>query len=105
MGFADFFRQPDIHAGVQEYLRTPGALLLDVRTPAEYRCGHIPGSINVPLQHLNSGEEIIDNEDTPVFLYCQSGARSRQAAAVLKGLGYSSVRNIGGISAWHGKVE
>ena len=52
MGFFDLFQQADIDQGVKEYLATPGAVLLDVRTSEEYRDGHIPGSKNVPLQAL-----------------------------------------------------
>ena len=49
MGFFDFLKGPDIGEGVREYNATPGAVLLDVRTPDEYRQGHILCSINVPL--------------------------------------------------------
>ncbi len=52
MGFFDFLKGPDINQGVQEYGAVPGAVLLDVRTPQEYREGHIPGSGNAPLQAL-----------------------------------------------------
>ena len=52
MGIFDFLKQPDIHDGLQEFEKTPGAVLLDVRTSQEYREGHIPGSKNVPLQEL-----------------------------------------------------
>ena len=48
MGVFNFLRGPDINQGVKEYGETGGALLLDVRTPQEYRAGHIPGSKNIP---------------------------------------------------------
>ena len=53
MGFFDFMKGPDINQGVKEYSATDGAVLLDVRTPDEYRQGHIPGSKNVPLQSID----------------------------------------------------
>ena len=53
MGIFDWLKTPDIHKGVEEYKNTPGALLLDVRTGAEYAEGHIPGSVNIPLQFLD----------------------------------------------------
>ena len=100
-----FLRKPDINAGITKYSEIPGAVLLDIRTEQEYREGHIPGSINLPPQELDNAVEIIENEDTPIYVYCRSGSRSRQAAAILGAMGYSDVTNIGGIAAWTGKVE
>ena len=105
MRFFDFLKGPDINQGVKEYSTTDGAVLLDVRIPDEYRQGHIPGSKNVPLQSISKVAGMIDNKSTPIFFYCLSGARSRQAAAILMQMGYSDVKNIGGISAYTGKVE
>ncbi len=105
MRFFDFLKGPDINQGVKEYSTTDGAVLLDVRTPDEYRQGHIPGSKNVPLQSIDKVAGMIDNKATPIFVHCLSGARSRQAAAVLQQLGYTNVKNIGGISAYAGKVD
>ena len=105
MRIIDFLKGPDINQGVKEYSTTDGAVLLDVRTPDEYRQGHIPGSKNVPLQSIDKVTVMINNKATPIFVHCLSGARSRQAAAVLQQLGYTNVKNIGGISAYAGKVE
>lgn len=105
MGFFDFLKGPDINQGVKEYSTTDSAVLLDVRTPDEYRQGHIPGSKNVPLQSISKVAGMIDNKSTTIFVHCLSGARSRQAAAILKQMGYTNVKNIGGISAYAGKVE
>lgn len=105
MGFFDFQKGPDINQDVKEYRVTDGAVLLDVRTPDEYRQGHIPVSKNVPLQSIDKVTVMINNKATPIFVHCLSGARSRQAAVILKQLGYTNVKNIGGISAYAGKVE
>lgn len=105
MGFFDFLKAPDINQGVRDFNSTKGAVLLDVRTAGEYGEGHIPGSKNIPLQSINKAEGMINNKATPVFVYCLSGGRSRQAAAVLQQMGYTNVKNIGGISAYSGKVE
>ena len=105
MRFSDFLKGPDINQGVKEYSTTDGAVLLAVRTPDEYRRGHIPRSRNDPLQSISKGAGMIDNKSTPIFVHCLSGARSRQAAAILKQMGYTDVKNIGGISAYAGKVE
>ena len=105
MGFFDFLKQPDINYGIQEFMNVEGAVLLDVRTPQEYQAGHIPGSKNVPLQTIDKISSVADNKNIPLFVYCYSGGRSRQAAAVLGQMGYTNVRNIGGIAAYQGKVE
>ena len=105
MGFFDFLKSPDLNQGVKDYQATPGAVLLDVRTPDEYRQGHIPGSKNVPLQSIDRVNAVVENKGTPIFVHCLSGARSRQAAAILQQMGYTNVKNIGGISSYAGKVE
>ncbi len=105
MRIFDFFKQPDIHKGLKEYAETENAVLLDVRTPQEYREGHIPGSKNVPLQTIDKVASVAENKDTEMFVYCYSGALSRQATAMLQHMGYTNVTNIGGIAAYQGKVE
>ena len=105
MGFFDFLKQPDIDQGVKAYQKQAGAILLDVRTPQEYREGHIPGSKNVPLQAIDKVADLTENKDTVLYVYCYSGARSRQAVSYLQHMGYSNVTNIGGIAAYSGKVE
>ncbi|MCI9650435.1 rhodanese-like domain-containing protein [uncultured Acetatifactor sp.] len=105
MGFFDLFRQPDINQGVEEYRAVPQAILLDVRTPEEYGGGHVPGSRNLPLQQIEKITAIAEKKETPLFVYCQSGARSRQAVSLLQRMGYENVNNIGGMAAYRGKVE
>lgn len=100
-----FFNQPDINHSVLEYQNTQGAVLLDVRTPQEYDEGHIPGSINIPLQTIDEAEAEIEDKDTKLFIYCHSGARSSQAAVLLEEMGYTKVNNIGGIAQYKGEVE
>lgn len=105
MGLMNFFKNADINAGVEQYRNTEGAVLLDVRTAEEYAGGHIPGSVNLPLQELSRAEQFISDKRTPLFVHCLSGARSRQAVSVLKGMGYTDAANIGGIGSYRGKVE
>ena len=105
MGFFDFLRGPGIDQGIKEYGETFGAVLLDVRSPQEYREGHIPGSVNVPLQSLAVEGAVRAGKDAPLFVYCHSGARSRQAVSLLARMGYVNAKNIGGIAAYKGKVE
>ncbi|MBQ4062096.1 MAG: rhodanese-like domain-containing protein [Christensenellaceae bacterium] len=105
MGFFDFFKQPDINQGIKDYQKNDDAVLLDVRTPQEYMEGHIPGSKNVPLQTIDKVTSVAENKDTALYVYCHSGARSRQAANYLQHMGYTNVTDIGGIAAYSGKVE
>lgn len=105
MRFLDFLKCPDINQGLQDCANISNAVILDVRTPPEYREGHIPGSRNVPLQSLDRVEVVTDRKDVPIFVYCYSGSRSRQAAGMLEEMGYTNVKNLGGISNYKGKVE
>lgn len=102
--FFSFGRQTDINQSILDYQSTQDAVLLDVRTPQEYREGHIPGSENIPLAALDQVEGIAASMESPLFVYCQSGARSRQAVCLLKDMGYCNVINIGGIAAYRGTV-
>ena len=102
MSFWSWLKGPDITRGVEECRNTPGAVLIDVRSAQEYRMGHIPGSRNVPVGEVS---ELKMNQDTPIYVYCQSGSRSRQAVRILKKLGCSNVTNLGGINSWSGKRE
>ncbi len=105
MRLFDFLRQPDVNRGVSQFQNSPGAVLLDVCTPEEYREGHIPGSKNISLQTLDRVSSVVENKDTELFVYCHSGARSRQATRALQLMGYTKVNDIGGISAYQGRVE
>jgi phage shock protein E len=73
-----------------------GALVIDVRTEAEFRERHLPGTINIPLDRL--GDEIArhaSNKEQPLLLHCQSGTRSGMGTSALKKLGYRNVLNLG----------
>lgn len=102
MSFFNLFgTRSDINTGVEEYRKTPDAVLLDVRTPGEYREGHIPDSVNLPLDQISG---ISCSKNAPLFVYCWSGSRSRQATNWLKQNGYDA-RNIGGIMRYRGTME
>ena len=103
MGFLDklFRKDKDINEWVQDAGGVAGSVLLDVRTREEYRQGHIPGSVNVPLSELAAVDEIISAKDTPLYVYCLSGGRSARAAAQLSGwLLRSSLSFRCSISSW-----
>ena len=104
MGILDFFKSRNFDEGLKEFYATPSAVLLDVRTREEYLEGHVEKSVNIPLDELGRVTEEIECTQTPVFVYCYSGARSAQAAAVLRRLGYVNVKKIGGIASYSGKA-
>ncbi len=72
-----------------------GAQIIDVRTPSEFQSGHIRGSINIPLNNLESKLSKI-KKDKPVITCCASGMRSASAKGILKSRGYNEVYNGGG---------
>lgn len=80
--------------------------ILDVRNPKEYSRGHLPNSILIPFQELETeAANKLPDKDGPVFVYCASGARSKAASKKLVFLGYSQVFNIGGINEWRYEIE
>lgn len=95
----------DINQGVADFRETQGAVLLDVRSSAEYAGGHIPGSVNIPLDGIQAVLTKYPDRQTPLFVYCLSGGRSGRAVRFLKDAGYTSVINIGGIGAYKGEVS
>jgi phage shock protein E len=72
-----------------------GATLVDVRTEEEFRADALRGAINHPVQWINSGHTPED-VDTPLVVYCRSGARSRMAKDILLSMGYRQVHDLGG---------
>lgn len=85
---------------------TADVMLIDVREVAEYRSGHLPGAINIPLSQLRSRiGEVAKANDREVLLYCRSGMRSKQAAAIMRGQGVERLGHLqGGITSWRGKI-
>ena len=77
-----------------ELLRN-GAVLIDVRTPAEFSSGNAEGSTNIPLDKISTKIEKIKQLKKPVVLCCRSGMRSGQATSILKGAGIKDVHNGG----------
>jgi rhodanese-related sulfurtransferase len=92
-------------ATFEKGIAQPQIQLLDVRTPAEYKEGHLRNAI---LANWNEREEFkkqisLLDKNKPVYAYCRSGARSSAAAAQLKKEGFKEVYNLeGGIIAWKG---
>ncbi|MEE0110529.1 MAG: rhodanese-like domain-containing protein [Oscillospiraceae bacterium] len=83
-----------------------GYILLDVRTQEEYDESHIPGAVLIPNTEIEdrAGEELPDKEQL-ILVYCRSGNRSKKAAEILVKLGYTNIREFGGIMDWPYEVE
>lgn len=76
-------------------------ILVDVRTPEEYREKRIPGSVLLPDYEIrNRASEVIPDKNARIVVYCRSGRRSAEAAKVLKDMGYENVYDLGGIIDW-----
>ena len=95
----------EINQGVKLSRETENALLVDVRTEAEYAAGHIPGSINFPLNRIPLFPQEYADTGMTLCLYCQSGGRSGRAARFLESQGYETVYNLGGIGGYSGDLE
>ncbi|AWG21965.1 sulfurtransferase [Flavobacterium faecale] len=80
-----------------------GALILDVRSPAEYKGGHIKGSKNIPLNELSSHLSKM-KKDSTIITCCASGMRSASAKSILKSNQFTNVYNGGGWSSLKSKL-
>ena len=76
-----------------------GAFVLDVREPAEYVTGHVPGAVLAPMSRITAALDPVPR-DRVVHVICQSGHRSRSMADLLTALGYDAVSVEGGTAAW-----
>ncbi|HEY5588920.1 MAG TPA: rhodanese-like domain-containing protein [Candidatus Paceibacterota bacterium] len=85
---------------ITKYKSTPDAVLVDVRTPAEFDAGHIQGAINVDYENINFESYVkkLDVSKT-YFVYCRSGNRSSKSIVIMKNNGIKSAYELqGGIS-------
>ena len=83
-----------------------GYIILDVRTQEEYDQGHIPGAIVISHEKIaEKAEDVLTDKDQLILVYCRSGRRSKIAAEALVELGYTNIKEFGGISDWPYEVE
>ena len=81
-------------------------IILDTRTQEEYDEGHIPGAIVIPYDEITEkAESMLLDKNQLILVYCRSGRRSKLAAADLVKLGYTNIREFGGIIDWLYEVE
>ena len=93
-------------ARAKELMDSEKCVIVDTRTRMEYKKGHIPGAILIPDYDLcNEAEEKLPDQDALILIYCRSGRRSKLAAAELVELGYTNVKEFGGIDEWKYETE
>ena len=81
-------------------------VILDVRTVEEYNSGHIPNAILIPNEEIKQkAESVLKDKNQLILVYCRSGRRSKQAASVLVSLGYTNIKEFGGIIDWPYEIE
>ena len=95
----------DFDSLLEEYKTKDNAYLIDVREEDEYSSGHVPSSINIALSNIDKIDNIIKDKNTYLYVYCLSGARSRNAYSILKTKGYTNIKDLGGINSYHGDIE
>jgi len=99
------YRQITMDEAVELMEEEDGYIILDVRTPEEFREKHIPDAINVPNETIGTEEipELPDKEQL-ILVYCRSGNRSKQASEKLAAQGYTNIVEFGGINDWPGET-
>ena len=81
-----------------------GAIIIDVRSKAEYLAGHIKDSIHIPVDTLRNNLFKLKDKNQPIITCCASGMRSASAKNILKSNGYTKVHNGGGWSSLKNKI-
>ena len=82
-----------------------GYIIIDARTQSEYDEGHIPGAILIPEYEIaDRAEKELPDKDQLILVYCRSGRRSKIAAEELVKLGYTNVKEFGGIIDWEYEI-
>ena len=89
-----------------EIMKTnPDARVVDVRTEKEYKEGHIPDATLAPIEEIRKGKlDALPDKEQPLLLYCRTGRRAEDAAAILAKEGYTDVSVFGGILEWSREV-
>ena len=97
------YRQISMDEAVTMMEEESNYIILDVRTPEEFRERHIPNAINIPNETIGSEDiQELPDRDQLILVYCRSGNRSKQASGKLAELGYTNIVEIGGINDWTG---
>jgi phage shock protein E len=96
VAFIALKRMALVSAALARKLVREGALVIDVRSPEEFRGGHLPSAVNIPLGELRESlPRRVKDKNQVLLLHCLSGGRSAVAKRQAKGLGYAKVFNLG----------
>lgn len=89
-------------AAASEIVSSGDALVLDVRTPAEFAAGHLPGAVNIDVESSDFADRVSGlDEGESTLVYCQTGNRSGVATDTMVDLGFTELSELeGGIEAW-----
>jgi rhodanese-related sulfurtransferase len=95
------YRRITVDEAVNMMAQETDYIILDVRRPDEFAAGHIPNAINVANESIGTAEipELPDKNQL-IMVYCRSGRRSKEASEKLVKLGYTNVKEFGGILDW-----
>ncbi|MDD6310408.1 MAG: rhodanese-like domain-containing protein [Firmicutes bacterium] len=88
-----------------EAAKAAGGIIVDVRSKGEYEDGHIPGSINIPVNTIHDIKQYIKSKDDLICLYCESGIRANKAQGILNAHEYHNVKVLGKIRDYKGELE
>ena len=99
-----------VHIGMEEAEKIissgSGLIIVDVRRPDEFSDGHIPHAVNIPNESIgDQAPESLPDKDQLILIYCRSGVRAADAAKKLAALGYTNIKEFGGILSWNGEIE
>lgn len=91
-------------ADIHSRMTAPGALLVDVREPDEYRQGHIANSVNIPrgmLEFRITNEPSLQNLTRAIVIYCKTSGRAALSVVAMQSMGFQNVVSLaGGFDAW-----
>lgn len=104
-GTGNSYQEMSMEKAAEWMSQESGYLLVDVRTAEEYAEGHIPGALLLPIEEIRLGNvDPLPDQDQTILLYCRTGRRAEDAAALLVKMGYRNVYAIGGIFDWTGEI-
>ena len=90
----------EVDGATARKLVAAGVKVVDVRTPAEFATGHVPGAINIPHDQMAARAGEIGPPSTPVLLYCRTGPRTKPATEALREKGFTTIYDMKAYSRW-----